>query len=29
MEFPMGSIVLDPWRERVHKDTIYYGKRIK
>jgi UDPglucose 6-dehydrogenase len=27
MEFPMGSIVLDPWRERVHKDTIYYGKR--
>jgi UDPglucose 6-dehydrogenase len=29
MEFPMGSIVLDPWRERVHKDTIYYGKGIK
>jgi UDPglucose 6-dehydrogenase len=29
MEFPMGSIVLDPWRERAHKDTIYYGKRIK
>jgi UDPglucose 6-dehydrogenase len=28
-EFPMGSIVLDPWRERLHKDTIYYGKRIK
>jgi UDPglucose 6-dehydrogenase len=29
MEFPMGSIVLDPWRERIHKDTIYYGKGIK
>jgi UDPglucose 6-dehydrogenase len=29
MEFPMGSIVLDPWRERVHKDTIYYGKGVK
>lgn len=29
MEFPIGSIVLDPWRERVHKDTIYYGKGIK
>jgi len=28
-EFPMGSIVLDPWRERVHKDTIYYGKGVK
>jgi UDPglucose 6-dehydrogenase len=27
IEFPMGSVVLDPWRERVHKDTIYYGKR--
>ena len=27
--FPNGSIVLDPWRERKNKDTIYYGKRIK
>lgn len=24
--FPEGSIVLDPWRERINKDTIYYGK---
>jgi UDPglucose 6-dehydrogenase len=24
-EFPKGSIVLDPWRERKNKDTIYYG----
>ena len=24
-EFPMGSVVLDPWRERKNKDTIYYG----
>ena len=24
--FPEGSIVLDPWRERKNKDTIYYGK---
>jgi UDPglucose 6-dehydrogenase len=23
--FPEGSIVLDPWRERFKKDTIYYG----
>jgi UDPglucose 6-dehydrogenase len=23
--FPEGSIVLDPWRERKNKDTIYYG----
>jgi UDPglucose 6-dehydrogenase len=25
--FPNGSIVLDPWRERKHNDTIYYGGR--
>jgi len=24
-QFPEGSIVLDPWRERINKDTIYYG----
>jgi UDPglucose 6-dehydrogenase len=24
-DFPEGSIVLDPWRERINKDTIYYG----
>jgi len=24
-EFPEGSIILDPWRERKNKDTIYYG----
>jgi UDPglucose 6-dehydrogenase len=23
--FPEGSVVLDPWRERKNKDTIYYG----
>jgi len=23
--FPKGSVVLDPWRERNNKDTIYYG----
>jgi UDPglucose 6-dehydrogenase len=23
--FPKGSVVLDPWRERKNKDTIYYG----
>jgi UDPglucose 6-dehydrogenase len=22
-QFPEGSIVLDPWRERINKDTIY------
>lgn len=27
--FPDGSIVLDPWRERKNKDTIYYGYNIK
>jgi UDPglucose 6-dehydrogenase len=25
--FPEGSVVLDPWRERKNKDTIYYGSR--
>ena len=25
--FPEGSIVLDPWRERKNKDTIYYGSK--
>lgn len=27
-KFPDGSIVLDPWRERINKDTIYYGKKF-
>jgi UDPglucose 6-dehydrogenase len=27
--FPEGSIVLDPWRERKNKDTIYYGGKNK
>ena len=27
--FPDGSIVLDPWRERKNKDTIYYGYNRK
>ena len=26
-EFPEGSVVLDPWRERKNKDTIYYGSK--
>jgi len=26
--FPEGSVVLDPWRERSNKDTVYYGKHI-
>jgi UDPglucose 6-dehydrogenase len=26
--FPKGSIVLDPWRERLKKDTIYYGNKV-
>jgi len=26
--FPNGSIVLDPWRERINNDTIYYGKKF-
>ena len=25
--FPEGSVVLDPWRERKNKDTIYYGRK--
>lgn len=25
--FPSGSVVLDPWRERINKDTIYYGSK--
>lgn len=25
--FPKGSIVLDPWRERNKPDTIYYGSK--
>ena len=25
--FPEGSVVLDPWRERKNKDTIYYGSK--
>jgi UDPglucose 6-dehydrogenase len=24
-EFPKGSVILDPWRERKTPDTIYYG----
>lgn len=24
-QFPVGSVVLDPWRERKNNDTIYYG----
>jgi UDPglucose 6-dehydrogenase len=24
-EFPSGSIILDPWRERNKPDTIFYG----
>jgi len=27
--FPNGSVVLDPWRERNNKDTIYYGLNKK
>lgn len=27
--FPEGSVVLDPWRERKNKDTIYYGYNRK
>lgn len=26
-DFPKGSIVLDPWRERNKPDTIYYGNK--
>jgi hypothetical protein len=28
-EFPKGSVVLDPWRERNNVDTIYYGNKKK
>jgi len=28
-EFPIGSVVLDPWRERNNSDTIYYGNKRK
>ena len=27
--FPNESIVLDPWRERSKKDTIYYGNKVQ
>jgi UDPglucose 6-dehydrogenase len=27
--FPTGSIVLDPWRERINEDTVYYGGNKK
>jgi UDPglucose 6-dehydrogenase len=29
MDFPKGSVVLDPWRERHKRGTIHYGKKIK
>jgi UDPglucose 6-dehydrogenase len=29
VDFPEGSIVLDPWRERHKEGTIYYGKKKK
>jgi UDPglucose 6-dehydrogenase len=25
IEFPKGSVILDPWRERNKRDTIFYG----
>jgi UDPglucose 6-dehydrogenase len=28
-DFPEGSVVLDPWRERFKKDTIYYGNKTQ
>jgi UDPglucose 6-dehydrogenase len=28
-EFPKGSIVLDPWRERNNEDTVHYGNKKK
>lgn len=28
-EFPKGSVVLDPWRERNNPDTIHYGNKKK
>lgn len=27
-KFPNGSIILDPWRERINIDTIHYGKKV-
>jgi len=29
IDFPEGSIVLDPWRERYKEGTIHYGKKKK
>lgn len=29
IDFPKGSIVLDPWRERNKEGTIHYGKKKK
>ena len=29
IDFPEGSIILDPWRERHKDDTVYYGKKQK
>lgn len=29
IDFPEGSVVLDPWRERHKKGTIHYGKKKK
>jgi UDPglucose 6-dehydrogenase len=29
IDFPEGSIVLDPWRERHKEGTIHYGKKKK
>ncbi len=29
VEFPKGSVILDPWRERNKPDTIHYGNKKK
>lgn len=29
IEFPKGSVILDPWRERNEPDTIHYGNKKK
>ena len=29
LDFPEGSVTLDPWRERDKRDTIHYGKNKK
>lgn len=29
LDFPEGSVVLDPWRERHKEDTTHYGKKKK